>query len=173
MKSFTMVLLASAALTLPALAEQRYQGHVSRDEYQQQDRSDRDQARGEEQTGPMRIEAEDLSSSEISKIQHALRDAGYHVGGVDGEWGPNTRQALKDFQEDQGMAATGRLNRRVISALGLDPQRFAAKDYNRDDAYRAGGDREFSSGSERGRRYGYGGSDRDRDDYTSRRDERD
>jgi len=128
MKSFTMVMLASAALALPALAEQRHEGQMSRNQYPQQDWTRQDWGSSGEQTSQMRqrIQAENLSSNQIRKIQRALKNAGHDVGNVDGKWGPNTRQALKDFQEDKGMAATGRLNRRVIGALGFDPERFAA-----------------------------------------------
>ncbi len=155
MKSFAMVLLATAAFAFPAQAERRDQTQMPRDQYQHQGRTNDDSAWRGEHSGQTRssIHAADLSAGQIREIQRSLRDAGHNVGGVDGKWGPNTRQALKDFQDDKGMTATGRLSRRVIGALGLDPQRFAS-DYDRED-------RGLNSGSERGHHYGYSGRDRD------------
>jgi peptidoglycan hydrolase-like protein with peptidoglycan-binding domain len=128
MKSLTMVLLATAALALPAIAAQRHSGQSSRSgQYQQQGRSVQNPSWSGRQNSQMqgRIQAQNLSSDQIRKIQRALRDAGFRASKIDGEWGPNTRQALKNFQQGKGMAATGQLDRRSLSALGLDPQRFA------------------------------------------------
>jgi peptidoglycan hydrolase-like protein with peptidoglycan-binding domain len=127
MKSFTMVLLATAALALPAVAAQQHSGQSSRGgQSLQQGRSVQNPSwSGRQSEMKGRIQAQNLSSDQIRKIQRALRDAGVHASKIDGEWGPSSRQALKNFQQDKGMAATGRLDRRSLSALGLDPQRFA------------------------------------------------
>jgi peptidoglycan hydrolase-like protein with peptidoglycan-binding domain len=127
MKSFTMVLLATAALALPAVAAQQYSKGQQGQQHQQQGRSVQDQTWSgrEGGQGQSRIRAQNLSSEQIRKIQRALHDAGFRASKVDGEWGPNTREALKNFQQEKGMAATGQLNRRSLSALGLNPQRFA------------------------------------------------
>jgi peptidoglycan hydrolase-like protein with peptidoglycan-binding domain len=40
-------------------------------------------------------------------------------------WGPQTEQALKDFQQAQGMEATGELNEETLSALEIDDTQTA------------------------------------------------
>jgi putative peptidoglycan binding domain len=44
---------------------------------------------------------------EIDAIQRQLNNLGYSVGSVDGEKGPNTIQAIKNFQIEYGLSATG------------------------------------------------------------------
>ncbi|MBI4395440.1 MAG: peptidoglycan-binding protein [Candidatus Omnitrophica bacterium] len=40
-------------------------------------------------------------------IQKALKGAGYYVGEVDGRIGPDSREAIRNFQRDQGLTADG------------------------------------------------------------------
>lgn len=42
--------------------------------------------------------------------QNALSALGYYADSVDGEYGPNTRRAVRDFQADMGFDQTGALN---------------------------------------------------------------
>lgn len=46
----------------------------------------------------------------VRDVQIALRDAGFDPGPIDGIMGPRTRTALSDFQEAQGLPATGKLD---------------------------------------------------------------
>lgn len=55
----------------------------------------------------------------VRQIQQKLQDQGFEVGEVDGKWGPKTANALKEFQRQQGMEATGKLSQRTVSALGV------------------------------------------------------
>lgn len=57
--------------------------------------------------------------SSVSEVQSALARAGYYRGAIDGSLGPATRNALKRYQRDQGLAITGRIDRPVIETLGL------------------------------------------------------
>lgn len=50
-------------------------------------------------------------------IQLILEEAGYDVGGVDGIMGPKTKLALRNFQEDQELDPTGKLDEDTIYAL--------------------------------------------------------
>lgn len=43
----------------------------------------------------------------VAQIQHGLRELGYELSAVDGLMGPNTRGAIRAFQEDQGLEPTG------------------------------------------------------------------
>ncbi|HEX7228231.1 MAG TPA: peptidoglycan-binding domain-containing protein, partial [Candidatus Binatia bacterium] len=60
------------------------------------------------------------SSENIKQVQEALKDKGHDPGPVDGVMGPKTQQALRAFQKESGMQATGRLDDKTASALGVD-----------------------------------------------------
>ena len=40
-------------------------------------------------------------------IQRALRKAGYYHGAIDGKLGSQSRNAIKEFQEDHGLKVDG------------------------------------------------------------------
>jgi peptidoglycan hydrolase-like protein with peptidoglycan-binding domain len=61
----------------------------------------------------------DLSEPEIRELQQVLIDRGYYHGRVDGVFGPEMREALISFQRKEGFEATGRIDNRTVSALGL------------------------------------------------------
>ena len=57
----------------------------------------------------------------VSDVQQALKDKGFDPGPVDGIMGPQTREAVKKFQDKQAdMKATGQLNQQTLSALGVE-----------------------------------------------------
>lgn len=65
-----------------------------------------------------------MSSERIRQVQQALNDNGSGNDiAVDGVWGPNTRRALLQFQRDNDLRATGRLDDRTVTALNLDGTR--------------------------------------------------
>jgi peptidoglycan hydrolase-like protein with peptidoglycan-binding domain len=53
-------------------------------------------------------------------LQKILTEKGYNAGTVDGIIGPNTQQALRGFQESQGLAATGKPDQDTLQALAPD-----------------------------------------------------
>ncbi|HKA34142.1 MAG TPA: peptidoglycan-binding domain-containing protein [Candidatus Binatia bacterium] len=59
------------------------------------------------------------SSEEIQKLQQALKDRGQDPGTVNGVMTPQTQQALRNFQAQQGLNATGTLDAQSRTALGL------------------------------------------------------
>ncbi|GEM_PF-2066330 len=59
------------------------------------------------------------SSAEIQKLQQALKDRGQDPGTVNGVMTPQTQQALRSFQKQQGLNATGTLDAQSRTALGL------------------------------------------------------
>jgi peptidoglycan hydrolase-like protein with peptidoglycan-binding domain len=65
------------------------------------------------------IVAVDLSEPEIREIQLVLIKRGYFHGRANGVWGPTTREALITFQRKEGFEATGRIDTRTVTALGL------------------------------------------------------
>lgn len=80
-------------------------------------------AYGEETSG-QQITARELSAEQVRQLQEALKESGIDPGPVDGIAGPKTQQAIRDFQQEQGLASTGELDQEVLEALDLDAQEF-------------------------------------------------
>ena len=59
------------------------------------------------------------SSSTVRSVQQALNAKGFNAGPADGQWGPSTEIALKQFQAAQGLPTTGVLDTRTMNALGV------------------------------------------------------
>lgn len=53
----------------------------------------------------------------VRQAQKALTAAGYYKGPVDGKEGPQTKKAVKDFQQAQGLKADGVIGARTSEAL--------------------------------------------------------
>ncbi len=64
-----------------------------------------------------------LSPSTIRQAQRDLNRRGYSAGNVDGVWGRETRQALRNFQRTEGLTTTGRLDEQTLSALHVNSRR--------------------------------------------------
>jgi N-acetylmuramoyl-L-alanine amidase len=61
-----------------------------------------------------------LSQNQIKSVQEKLQHDGYYKEGkVDGNWGPETHQALQKFQQDHKLNANGELDQQTMAALGL------------------------------------------------------
>jgi len=58
-------------------------------------------------------------SSTIRAVQRALNDRGYNAGPVDGQWGAETQDAVRRFQQSARLPATGELNQPTLAALGV------------------------------------------------------
>jgi hypothetical protein len=55
----------------------------------------------------------------IADVQAELQDMGYYQGEVDGLLGPLTRQALRDYQADHGLAVTEAIDEPTLDSLQL------------------------------------------------------
>ena len=55
----------------------------------------------------------------IADVQSALQQQGYYHGEVDGLLGPLTREALANYQRDQGLYATETIDQPTLESLGL------------------------------------------------------
>jgi peptidoglycan hydrolase-like protein with peptidoglycan-binding domain len=53
----------------------------------------------------------------IAEVQTLLRNAGYKPGPADGKMGKVTVNALKKFQEENGISPTGKINQETIEKL--------------------------------------------------------
>ncbi len=60
------------------------------------------------------------SPEHVRDVQQALSQKGFNPGEIDGVWGNRTISAVREFQKQQGLDATGSLNPQTTSALGID-----------------------------------------------------
>lgn len=61
-----------------------------------------------------------LSREKVKEIQEALKEKGNDPGQADGIMGPRTQQALRQFQKQQNLQVTGRVDQETAQALGVD-----------------------------------------------------
>ena len=59
----------------------------------------------------------ELSHQTVRQIQTALKQNGVYSGRVDGVWGPKTQNGVSQFQQKNGMQATGSLDDQTLQAL--------------------------------------------------------
>lgn len=52
-------------------------------------------------------------------VQSELRRRGYYYGPIDGDIGPGTRAAIRDYQIDRRLPVTGRIDTYLLRSLGL------------------------------------------------------
>ena len=57
--------------------------------------------------------------TDVASVQQALDDLGYDPGPVDGAFGRRTSDALRRFQENNGLAVTGTITPETLERLGL------------------------------------------------------
>ena len=62
------------------------------------------------------------TSDRYMEIQQALAAKGFYTGPVNGEWGPESVDALKRFQEAQSLKPDGKLGALSLISLGLGPK---------------------------------------------------
>jgi len=69
-----------------------------------------------------RLTQQQPSSDRYKEIQQALADKGYFSGPADGNWGPESVDALKRFQREQNLTEDGKIGSLSLIALGLGPK---------------------------------------------------
>ena len=60
-----------------------------------------------------------MDQQTVMQVQQHLKQQGYDVGAVDGKMGPQTKQALQNFQRDKNIQSSGQLNQQTMAALGM------------------------------------------------------
>lgn len=58
-----------------------------------------------------------LSANSVAKVQKILQNEGFYRLPVDGNWGPDTVSALLQFQRQNDLKATGRVDAKTAEAL--------------------------------------------------------
>lgn len=77
--------------------------------------SQSEMAKQQQQAGAMK-----LDSKRVNEMQRALNEKGYAVGRVDGVVGPQTSNAIREFQRKEGLSATGQPDQQTLKALGIE-----------------------------------------------------
>jgi peptidoglycan hydrolase-like protein with peptidoglycan-binding domain len=93
--------------------------------------------------GPAALAHDRSTRAEVREAQEQLDTLGYPVGGIDGRIGDRTRTAIRNFQRDKGLNATGQLDHDTFDALAdaaADNRRAAA-----DERHAEPGDHAMSS----------------------------
>jgi hypothetical protein len=62
-----------------------------------------------------------LSQRMVREVQMKLNQKGFDVGTPDGVMGPQTKEALLQFQRQQGLAASGEIDNETMAALDIGP----------------------------------------------------
>jgi peptidoglycan hydrolase-like protein with peptidoglycan-binding domain len=58
-------------------------------------------------------------SPDLIRVQRRLKELGHDPGPIDGRFGAQTKAAVKAFQSDYGLVATGEIDAETRAALGL------------------------------------------------------
>src|SRR5712691_12063668 len=59
------------------------------------------------------------SGPDVTNLQQKLKDLGFDPNGVDGNFGPGTRDAVIAFQQSKSLQADGIAGPETLAALGL------------------------------------------------------
>jgi peptidoglycan hydrolase-like protein with peptidoglycan-binding domain len=62
-----------------------------------------------------------LSEPQLKQVQQQLKAAGLYNGAIDGRMGPETKQAVQQFQQQNGLQATGTIDHETVAALQNHP----------------------------------------------------
>lgn len=145
MKKFTLTLLASAALAMPAMVpataqtnpqtqpqmqhqnaqpqpdQQANQNNGRQNAAQQPNRQVNQNTRqqNQQQAANEPVSPQQLGHSGVRQVQQALDKDGFHAGRADGIYGPETQAALKDFQKSKNIQNNGQFDRQTLSDLGV------------------------------------------------------
>lgn len=98
----------------PVLALGLSVGSISADEHQE---TDKGKTSGTHAVG--QASRGKVSSATIMKAQEKLKDKGYYQGQVDGIMGPQTRAALRRYQQEEGLTVDGRFTRQTAEHMDI------------------------------------------------------
>ncbi len=120
MRKIALAAVAALALPLagPALAQQNSTNQTAPPQGQHQVQPNGQQMQSQNQGGGQA--QEQLSQNEVKQLQQALDRQGFQAGRQDGKLGPETKDALRKFQNSKGLQATGEPDQQTLQALGIN-----------------------------------------------------
>jgi hypothetical protein len=123
MRQIAIALLATTMIGAPVFAasnnqqQPQTQQHPKQQQTKQNQQPNQQQAQGNQQGNQM---SQNLSRREIRQAQQALNKDGFKVGRADGRLGPETENAIKQFQQSKQIQPSGQLDQQTMADLGLD-----------------------------------------------------
>jgi peptidoglycan hydrolase-like protein with peptidoglycan-binding domain len=72
--------------------------------------------------------APELTPDMIRSVQQNLQQGNLYHGRVDGVWGPATQAAVRTYQQQHNMNATGQLDQATLAAMNLGPSQNNAQE---------------------------------------------
>jgi peptidoglycan hydrolase-like protein with peptidoglycan-binding domain len=135
MKRILLATAATIALSLPAMAQGQQPTDQNQNTQQPMDQNQTNQMNNQsgssqmgggsspdtQQQASQRINPSNLSQDQIMQIQQALSQKGIDVKS-DGKWGPDTRAALRKFQQQNNLQGNGQLDEQTLAQLGVNVQ---------------------------------------------------
>lgn len=74
--------------------------------------------------------------SNIRALQTTLTDLGYDTG-IDGDFGPKTEKAVKEFQKEEGLGADGIVGAKTVAAINARVAAKLAEQARKDEAFKS------------------------------------
>lgn len=65
------------------------------------------------------VDRDKIDRDDVKEVQQALMNKGYYNGPIDGVAGSKTRSGVKEFQQDEDLPATGRINAATLERLNV------------------------------------------------------
>jgi hypothetical protein len=56
----------------------------------------------------------------VREVQRALQAKGYYAGSIDGIAGPRTRAGVREYQKDEELEVTGKVDAKTAASLGVE-----------------------------------------------------
>jgi peptidoglycan hydrolase-like protein with peptidoglycan-binding domain len=72
----------------------------------------------------------ELSPDMIQQVQGRLQQQGLYHGSVDGVWGGGTESAVRSYQQQHNLNATGKLDSDTLASLNLGTNQRYGSNYN-------------------------------------------
>ena len=117
MKRTLIALFATAALAMPAAAQQQDPKQNPDQDKSQNQNAGQDQSNPSMDKQGMQSGSINLTRAQTRMLQQALKSEGLDAGPVDGIVGQKTRDALKKYQSQKGLNASGEVDRQTLAAL--------------------------------------------------------
>ena len=119
MRKIAIALLATTMIGTPVLAANSQKPPQTKQ--QQQNQTQQNQQPNQQQAAQdNQTQAPNLPRREIRQVQQTLNKDGFKVGRADGRWGPETENAIKQFQQSKQIQPSGQLDQQTMADLGLD-----------------------------------------------------